>query len=107
MIGAERSELDRSYERCRELNKRYGTTYYWASLLLPPDAGLDAIPRLELEPSALDALARGQVVGLEKGVTPARDALVRVVDGEGRLAAMARVRGRRLFPDKVFVTPGA
>jgi tRNA pseudouridine55 synthase len=76
-------------------------------LLLPPDAGLDSIPRLELEASALDALARGQVVGLGAAVAPAQDALVRVVDGEGRLAAMARVRGRRLFPDKVFVAPGA
>jgi tRNA pseudouridine55 synthase len=76
-------------------------------LLLPPDAGLDTTPRLELGPSALDALARGQVVGLEKTVAPAEDALVRVVDADGRLAAMARVRGRRLFPDKVFVAPGA
>jgi len=76
-------------------------------LLLPPDVGLDAIPRLELGASALDALSRGQVVGLDKAVAPAEDALVRVVDSEGRLAAMARVRGRRLFPDKVFVAPGA
>ena len=27
--------LDESYERCRELNKRYGTTYYWATYALP------------------------------------------------------------------------
>ena len=27
--------LDESYERCRELNKRYGTTYYWSTYLLP------------------------------------------------------------------------
>jgi tRNA pseudouridine55 synthase len=78
-----------------------------AALLLPPDAGLEAIPRLELPDADLDALARGQVVGLEKAVTPAGDALVRVVDRGGRLAAMAHVRGRRLFPDKVFVTPGS
>jgi phytoene synthase len=31
------SSLDRSYARCRELNKRYGTTYYWSSLVLPPE----------------------------------------------------------------------
>jgi hypothetical protein len=74
-----------------------------ADLLLPPDVGLDAIPRLELEASALEALARGQVIGLEKAVAPADDALVRVVDADGRLAAMARVRGRRLYPDKVFL----
>lgn len=27
--------LDESYERCRRLNKRHGTTYYWSTYLLP------------------------------------------------------------------------
>ncbi len=27
--------LDESYERCRGLNKRYGTTYYWSTYALP------------------------------------------------------------------------
>ena len=27
--------LEASYERCRQLNKRYGTTYYWSTFLLP------------------------------------------------------------------------
>ena len=27
--------LEASYERCRELNKRYGTTYYWSTYALP------------------------------------------------------------------------
>ncbi len=27
--------LDQSYERCRELNKRYGKSYYWSTYLLP------------------------------------------------------------------------
>ena len=27
--------LDESYARCRELNKRHGTTYYWSTFLLP------------------------------------------------------------------------
>ncbi len=27
--------LEDSYERCRQLNKRYGTTYYWSTLVLP------------------------------------------------------------------------
>ncbi len=27
--------LDQSYETCRQLNKRYGTTYYWSTHLLP------------------------------------------------------------------------
>lgn len=29
--------LDASYERCRELNRRYGTTYYWSTKVLPKD----------------------------------------------------------------------
>jgi phytoene synthase len=27
--------LEASYARCRELNKRYGTTYYWSTFVLP------------------------------------------------------------------------
>ncbi len=27
--------LEESYDRCRELNKRYGTTYYWSTYVLP------------------------------------------------------------------------
>ncbi len=27
--------LDESYARCKELNKRYGTTYYWSTKVLP------------------------------------------------------------------------
>ena len=27
--------LDESYARCRALNKRYGTTYYWSTYALP------------------------------------------------------------------------
>jgi phytoene synthase len=27
--------LEESYERCRALNRRYGTTYYWSTYLLP------------------------------------------------------------------------
>ncbi|HEX2848971.1 MAG TPA: phytoene/squalene synthase family protein [Acidimicrobiales bacterium] len=27
--------LEESYERCRELNRRYGTTYYWSTFVLP------------------------------------------------------------------------
>jgi len=36
-IGTPRStvSLQESYERCRELNKAYGTTYYWAAQVLP------------------------------------------------------------------------
>ena len=33
--GAGPVTLEQSYERCRQLNKRYGTTYYWSTQLLP------------------------------------------------------------------------
>jgi phytoene synthase len=29
------TSLEESYERCRKLNKRYGSTYYWSTYLLP------------------------------------------------------------------------
>lgn len=88
---------------------REATTAGWIrSLLLPSDTGLDRYPRLQLTADELGSLARGQVVrprgatleGLEEG-------LLRVVDGAGSLAAMARLEGGRLHPEKVFVGPAA
>ncbi len=35
MSSAVAVSLEASYERCRQLNKRYGTTYYWSTSLLP------------------------------------------------------------------------
>ncbi|MGC8633794.1 MAG: tRNA pseudouridine(55) synthase TruB [Candidatus Limnocylindrales bacterium] len=73
--------------------------------LLPPDAGLDAYPRVTLEADEIQALARGQVVRPRSGgdLEPGPDGLVRVVaDGRG-LVAMAHLRDRRLYPDKVLV----
>ena len=34
-LGAPRISLEESYARCRELNKRHGTTYYWSTKVLP------------------------------------------------------------------------
>ncbi|MGH9190593.1 MAG: phytoene/squalene synthase family protein [Acidimicrobiales bacterium] len=34
-MAAEVVTLDASYARCKELNRRYGTTYYWSTYLLP------------------------------------------------------------------------
>jgi tRNA pseudouridine55 synthase len=79
------------------------------SLILPSDFGLDAYPRVSVPDSDLGALARGQIIrhkasaGLEAGP----DGLLRVVDEHGRLAAIARLEGGRLYPQKVFVSaPG-
>jgi tRNA pseudouridine55 synthase len=68
-------------------------------IMLPPDAGLDHMPRLALSRPELEALARGQAIRLADS---AADGLVRVVDEAGRLAAIARRRGERLHPEKVF-----
>lgn len=84
-------------------------------LLLPPDSGLEAIPEVPLRPADREALARGQIIGLH-GPLPGRadaplqegqDPLVRIIDEQGRLAAMAHVRKGRLYPSKVFINPEA
>lgn len=78
------------------------------ALLLPPDTGLEAYPRLALSTDDLVTLAKGQTVRPpareQADVTP--DGLMRIVDGSGRLAAMARLEQGRLHPEKVFLTPG-
>ncbi len=79
-----------------------------AELLLPPDVGLEAYPRVELSAEDLSTLARGQAVrhrGTSE-LSSGPSGLLRVVDGEGRLAAMARYDSGRLHPEKVFMTPG-
>ena len=80
-----------------------------ASLLLPPDAGLDAFPRVKLDDGELAALLRGQVVKprprLE--VVGGAESRLRIVDAAGRLAAVARLVDGRLHPEKVFLVPGA
>lgn len=77
-------------------------------LLLPSDTGLDAYPRLQLGTNELGALARGQVVKPQAATLQGLDdGLLRIVDGGGRLAAMARLEAGRLHPEKVFVGPAA
>jgi tRNA pseudouridine55 synthase len=77
-----------------------------ADVLLPPDAGLD-LPRIKLAGAELAALLRGQVVSAAgaPATEAAGEALVRVTDGRGRLAAIAHWRGGRLHPDKVLQAP--
>ena len=70
-----------------------------SEVLLPPDTGLDDYPRLVLQNSELDSLARGQPVRLRE---PGPDGLKRVVDEEGRLAAIGRSGEGVLRPEKVF-----
>jgi tRNA pseudouridine55 synthase len=79
-----------------------------AALLLPPDTGLEAFPRVTPLPEDLVALARGQVVryrGAGPLPEPGPGGLVRIVERDGRVAAIARVEGHRLHPEKVFGQP--
>ena len=76
-------------------------------LLLPIDAGLE-MATIAVPDGALVAIGRGQSIGVPAG-TPAvdRDTPVRLVDGRGRLVAIARLVGTKLAPDKVLVDPPA
>ncbi|MET0772877.1 MAG: tRNA pseudouridine(55) synthase TruB [Candidatus Limnocylindrales bacterium] len=78
-------------------------------LLLPVDTGLDAWPAVHVDPTDLASLVRGQVVRA-RGVSlpaPGPDGQVRVMAPDGRLAAMARLDGGRLHPEKVLIGPTA
>ena len=62
----------------------------------------------------MEAISRGQIIRVRGAVGGPSDRaavlevaqVVRVIDADGKLAAMAHVEKGRLYPDKVFVTPG-
>jgi tRNA pseudouridine55 synthase len=79
-------------------------------MLIPSDTGLEAYPTLILTAEDLGGLLRGQVVRA-RGALPESGASgpasrFRVRDPGGRLAAIARLEGGRLHPEKVFLSPG-
>lgn len=99
--GPFRREAAHPLERVRELLGDGRVT----ELLLPVDTGLDAWPEVRVDPADLASLVRGQVVRA-RGVSlppPGPDGQVRVMAPDGRLAAMARVDGGRLHPEKVLI----
>jgi len=72
-----------------------------ARLLLPPDAGLDALPEISLDDATLEALVRGrEVPAMEAAST---EGPIRVRDRTGRLVAVGRLSGGTLRPTKVLV----
>lgn len=75
-------------------------------LLLPIDAGLDALPEIALTAEETLAVARGQFVSPGAGI-PAGAEHYRLRGPDGSLVAIATAGGGRLAPDKVFVTPPA
>jgi tRNA pseudouridine55 synthase len=68
-------------------------------VLLPMDTGLD-FPKLTLTPAELVPFARGQQLR-RAGALPG-EGLVRVLDSDGRLVAIARAADGVLAPEKVF-----
>ncbi|MEA2549023.1 MAG: hypothetical protein QOE42_1621, partial [Chloroflexota bacterium] len=74
-----------------------------AALLLPIDAGLD-LPTVVVPDGALVAIGRGQAIGVPPGTGPLDpEQPIRLVDGEGRLLAIARLVATKLAPDKVLI----
>jgi tRNA pseudouridine55 synthase len=74
----------------------------FAALLLPIDAGLEALPELTVTEAEVAAIARGQFIRTTGGVADAAGP-IRVRDDTGRLVAIATLRDGRLAPDKVLV----
>ena len=75
-------------------------------LLLPVDAGLEAMPSVRLGPAEIADAAMGRfvrpVAGLA-GLPP--DEPIRLLDGDGRIVGVGTLDGRRLAPSKML--PGA
>jgi len=72
------------------------------ALLLPIDAGLD-LPTVVVPEADVPAIGQGKAIGVPPGtgsMPPNRP--VRLVDGSGRLLAIARLVGTKLAPDKVL-----
>jgi tRNA pseudouridine55 synthase len=72
------------------------------ALLLPIDAGLDALPEIVASDAEVAALSRGQFIRSAQ-MPEAGGNAIRVRDDAGRLVAIASVKDGRLAPDKVLV----
>jgi tRNA pseudouridine55 synthase len=72
-------------------------------LMLPPESGLERFPRVALVDADVAAIARGQFVSYPGPIPESPAGIYRLIDGAGRLVAIARVRGGRLAPDKVLI----
>lgn len=77
-----------------------------SALLRNADAGLE-LPTVEVPAAAIDAIRRGQPIGVPPG-TPRLDAdePIRVLGPDGQLVAIARLSGTKLLPDKVLLDAG-
>ena len=72
-------------------------------VLLPPDAGLEAIPSVALSEAEIADATQGRFVRPVAGIGTAEDgATVRLVGSDGRIVGMARRDGRRIAPQKIL-----
>jgi tRNA pseudouridine55 synthase len=76
----------------------------FAGLLLPPDAGLDALPVIELSEAQVGDIARGRFITTGSAPQAGEPGPIRLVAPDGRLVGVGFARDGRLAPDKVFVT---
>lgn len=74
------------------------------ALLLPADAGLEAIPSLQMTATEIRDAAQGRFVRPEAGVPGVpEDEPLRLLDAEGRIVGIGHRDGRRIAPDKMLV----
>ncbi len=72
-------------------------------LLLPVDAGLEAMPSLRLEPAEITDAAMGRFVRPAAGVRGLpSEAPIRLLDGAARIVGIGRLDGRRIAPEKML-----
>ena len=72
-------------------------------LLLPVDAGLDAMPAIELTDAEIADATQGRFVRPAAGVLAAEDGVaVRLMDGAGAIVGLGRREGARVAPTKIL-----
>ncbi len=73
------------------------------ALLLPPDAGLEAIPSVALTPAEIGDAGQGRFVRPAAGLGGTPDGIpLRLVDGAGAIVGMGRREGARIAPTKIL-----
>jgi tRNA pseudouridine55 synthase len=72
------------------------------ALLRPVDTGLDAWPAIRLDPAEIADITRGRFVRPHDPAARPTNGPVRLLDGDGRIVAVAAWRDGRIAPQKVL-----